>query len=579
MIKELRNLLSYGKVEKRKIYIIFLLLIWNAIFSFVLPQISLTIFDGAIGKNDVKFLIFLLFIYVIVIVVNNFLVYILNKCYISIGNKFVYNLRTFLIKHILKLDGKFYSSCHAGNIISTIYEDTAIVKNFVVSNFFNTISDLCMGIPVAIIILMIQPQLFFEMLILQPVIYLLQLYFSKRTYNKSKIVRNAASKVGGLLQECVGNLLAIAETGMTNYFSENIKTALKDLQKSNENMDIISVSKNIAMNGILAIWTITMLGLGGYKVIKGDMTVGELMVLIQYSPKLFLPIISILSLKVEGRRVKVSVERLNELIETETDVKIGKIEKGIDEKNCNAIEFNNVSFSYCPEEIILQNLNMKIDSGSFSALVGMSGSGKSTIINLIIRLWNPTEGTIKISEKNIEDFDVAYLRRQIGVISQNVVLVNGSIRDNITLGGEYSIDEVYNILDVCELKDFIINLKEGLDTELGDNGVKISGGQKQRIQIARMLLKKTPILILDEATSALDSIIESQIISNIQNNYKETTILLITHRLWSLDKCDKIYVLSEGKISEEGKYCDLLNMNGIFKNMNHSAQAEFKSEL
>lgn len=265
------------------------------------------------------------------------------------------------------------------------------------------------------------------------------------------------------------------------------------------------------------------------------------------------------------------------LMETESRIVSGYKTNGISENTNNDICFNSVTFNYGTQENILEKLDFKVDSGSFCSLVGTSGSGKSTIINLLIRLWLPQNGLIKIAGEKIEEYDIKYLRNQIGIVSQNIVLINGSILDNISLGRQYTIEEVDAVIDICGLKDFVTSLSEGIYTQIGDNGIKISGGQKQRMQIARMLLKKTPILILDEATSALDGVIENQIISRIKEAYKNTTILLITHRLWSLEDCDKIYVLDRGVIAEEGEYNELIKRNGIFKKMYDVQKKEDKS--
>lgn len=516
MIKDIKRLINYGKVEKKKIFLIFILLFWNAIFSYLLPNVSLSIYDNAIGNRNAELLIKMLLLYILLIGINNFLVYALNKNYINFGNNLVYNLRMFLINHVLGLDGDFFCNCKAGDLINTIYEDTTIVKNFIITNFFRTISDLCMGIPIALIILIIQPQLFLEMLLLQPIIYFMQFYFSKKTYALSKRVRSDSAKANVSLQECINNLLTISQCGISRYFVNKADTELKNLKHTSEKLDTLSVAKNISLNCVLAIWTITMLGFGGYKVIKGEMTIGELLVLTQYSPKLFLPITSVLTLRVEEKRVRVSIERLNMLMQTESKIIGGDKTSGINENTNNDICFSAVTFTYGTQDDILENLDFKVESGSFCALIGSSGSGKSTIVNMLIRLWNPQNGIIKIGCEKIENYSIEYLRNQIGIVSQNIVLVNGSILDNISLGKQYTIEEINRVINICGLQDFITNLKEGIYAQIGDNGIKISGGQKQRMQIARMLLKRTPILILDEATSALDGVIENQIISKIK---------------------------------------------------------------
>lgn len=311
----------------------------------------------------------------------------------------------------------------------------------------------------------------------------------------------------------------------------------------------------------------------GYLTLKGELTFGHLTLLVNFSGDITVILI----------KMKLYKDIYNlMIITTKTFIQVCSFEnKVISKKNLlpsnieGNITFDKVSFSYplSPDVTILQDLSFQIKKGELTAIVGKSGSGKSTLLNLLSRFYNVSSGTIKIDNINIEDINVKYYRSLIGLVSQNLLLIDGNIEENITYGiDKYQQDELTEIGRLSLVNYFVLNKEffpDGLRTLVGENGIQLSGGQKQRITFARAIMKKPTILLLDEATSALDSETESEILKTIDylKKEKKLTIIVVAHRLSTIKNADKILVLNHGKIVETGTHEELIKINGEYKKL------------
>ncbi|MBR4584369.1 MAG: ATP-binding cassette domain-containing protein, partial [Bacteroidales bacterium] len=264
------------------------------------------------------------------------------------------------------------------------------------------------------------------------------------------------------------------------------------------------------------------------------------------------------------KKAMASVDRVNEILDAQNPIINSQGNEEIAEFK-DEIEFRNVKFSYNAETEVLHGINFKIKKGQTIALVGQSGSGKSTIVDLIPRFYDVTDGEILINGKNIRDYKLKQLRDLMGYVNQVPILFNDSIYNNITLGLEgISKDDVVRASKIANAYDFIMETENGFDTNIGDGGCKLSGGQRQRISIARALLKNPPILILDEATSALDTESERLVQEAIEHLMKNRTSVVVAHRLSTIKNADLIIVLSDGKIVETGKHDELIAKQGTY---------------
>lgn len=297
------------------------------------------------------------------------------------------------------------------------------------------------------------------------------------------------------------------------------------------------------------------------------LTVGTITAMVALVNRLYRPVESLLNIQVDFTRSLALFTRIFDYFDREIDIKSPEKAKKLDLKNLD-IRYEHVRFGYTEDVEILHDINFVAKSGEMTAIVGPSGSGKSTIINFIPRLWDVDGGKVTIGGVDVRDFDLHYLRDQIGVVSQDTYLFNGTIRENLLYAKPDATEE--DLINACKaayIHEFIMNQPQGYDTQVGNRGLKLSGGEKQRISIARVILKDPDILILDEATSALDSVSESAIQDALDVALKGRTSLVIAHRLSTIMAADKILALCDGVIAQSGTHEELLAQEGIYQEL------------
>ena len=330
-----------------------------------------------------------------------------------------------------------------------------------------------------------------------------------------------------------------------------------------------------AMHFIASIGIALVIGFGGMMIVHNTITPGNFVSFVMALILLYTPIKGIGNNFVSLQFSFLAIERLYAVLEQKPDIQDAPDALELESVQ-REIEFRNVTFEYRPNTPVLKNINLHANVGETIALVGNSGGGKTTVVNLLPRFYNLKSGGIFIDGRNIRDYTLHSLRRQIGVVFQDNFLFSGTIRENVMLGDPAANDEaLHGALRHAHLSNFIVSLKNGVDTEIGERGILLSGGQKQRIAIARAFLKNAPILILDEATSALDNKSEAVVQAAINDLMKGRTVFVIAHRLSTVQNADKIIVLNQGEIVEQGRHDELLAKGGVYASL---YQAQFKNQ-
>ena len=358
------------------------------------------------------------------------------------------------------------------------------------------------------------------------------------------------------MQQYLGNIIVvILNKAKLLFFSEFVKKE-RSYQKECAELDIqYAVFDQIGslFSSIIRVFIYTY---GGMKIIKSQMTMGELIAFIEYTTLFINPCIRILKSNASIQKLKVSINRIYDFLEMKNS--IAQNNYGIKIRNrINEIVFDNVSFSY-DKKMVIENLSFKLERGKTYAFVGETGCGKSTIVNLLFRLWDTKSGNIMIDGENIKEYNLFSLRKQLSIATQNVYIKDDSIENNILMGRKKE-DCAYD--EICKLvgmESILSKFPKEKDVSVGENGNKLSGGQKQRIAMARALVHADNVLILDEATSALDNITQNEIMKNIKPLYQDKIVIIITHRLDTISDVDKIFVMSEGRICEEGQHNELM---------------------
>ncbi|HCD8199650.1 TPA: SAV1866 family putative multidrug efflux ABC transporter [Staphylococcus aureus] len=484
------------------------------------------------------------------------------------SNKILYDIRKKLYNHLQALSARFYANNQVGQVISRVINDVEQTKDFILTGLMNIWLD-CITIIIALsIMFFLDVKLTLAALFIFP-FYILTVYvFFGRLRKLTRERSQALAEVQGFLHERVQGIsvvksFAIEDNEAKNFDKKNTNFLTRALKHTRWNAYSFA-----AINTVTDIGPIIVIGVGAYLAISGSITVGTLAAFVGYLELLFGPLRRLVASFTTLTQSFASMDRVFQLIDEDYDIKNGVGAQPIEIKQ-GRIDIDHVSFQYNDNEApILKDINLSIEKGETVAFVGMSGGGKSTLINLIPRFYDVTSGQILIDGHNIKDFLTGSLRNQIGLVQQDNILFSDTVKENILLGRPTATDEeVVEAAKMANAHDFIMNLPQGYDTEVGERGVKLSGGQKQRLSIARIFLNNPPILILDEATSALDLESESIIQEALDVLSKDRTTLNVAHRLSTITHADKIVVIENGHIVETGTHRELIAKQGAYEHL------------
>lgn len=484
------------------------------------------------------------------------------------SNKILYDIRKKLYNHLQALSARFYANNQVGQVISRVINDVEQTKDFILTGLMNIWLD-CITIIIALsIMFFLDVKLTLAALFIFP-FYILTVYvFFGRLRKLTRERSQALAEVQGFLHERVQGIsvvksFAIEDNEAKNFDKKNTNFLTRALKHTRWNAYSFA-----AINTVTDIGPIIVIGVGAYLAISGSITVGTLAAFVGYLELLFGPLRRLVASFTTLTQSFASMDRVFQLIDEDYDIKNGVGAQPIEIKQ-GRIDIDHVSFQYNDNEApILKDINLSIEKGETVAFVGMSGGGKSTLINLIPRFYDVTSGQILIDGHNIKDFLTGSLRNQIGLVQQDNILFSDTVKENILLGRPTATDEeVVEAAKMANAHDFIMNLPQGYDTEVGERGVKLSGGQKQRLSIARIFLNNPPILILDEATSALDLESESIIQEALDVLSKDRTTLIVAHRLSTITHAYKIVVIENGHIVETGTHRELIAKQGAYEHL------------
>ncbi|UEX90828.1 ABC transporter ATP-binding protein [Staphylococcus ratti] len=481
------------------------------------------------------------------------------------SNKILYDIRKKLYSHLQALSSRFYANNKAGEVISRVINDVEQTKDFIMTGLMNIWLD-CITIIIALsVMFFLDVKLTVAAIVILPFYILTVYFFFGRLRALTRQRSQKLAETQGFLHERVNGMaviksFAIEENEAKNFDKRNTNFLQKAFKHTRWNAYSFS-----AINTVTDIGPLIVIGFGAYLAISGSITVGTLAAFVSYLEQLYGPLRRLVSSFTTLTQSFASMDRVFQLFDEPYDIKNTPNAQTLPIKQGN-IEFRNVSFKYNNDERdILKAINLNIHHGETVAFVGMSGGGKSTLISLIPRFYDVTDGEILIDQHHIKDFEMGSLRRQIGMVQQDNILFSDTVKENILLGRPEATDEeVIAAAKKANAHDFIMDLPQGYDTEVGERGVKLSGGQKQRLAIARIFLNDPPILILDEATSALDLESEAIIQEALNVLSKDRTTLIVAHRLSTITHADKIVVVENGQIVEMGSHQTLMSQKGAY---------------
>ncbi|MFZ5979862.1 MAG: ABC transporter ATP-binding protein [Candidatus Zixiibacteriota bacterium] len=484
--------------------------------------------------------------------------------YNFVGQRMLFDIRTHLLQHLQKLHLGFYQRTKTGDLISRVNNDVESLQGMLTTTFVDLLTDLLTVLAILVIVFYIDWRLALVSLSVFPLFALSITYIGKRIRVKSKQVREKISEMLHFFHETFSGIKLVQSYVKEKYEARRYVSKGKDLINLRINLGILGSLANSSAGFFAALGPALVLWYGGYRTIEGALSIGSLFAFYAYVKDLFSPIFRLAQLNVVIQTAMASIERIFEFFDINPEIKDAPGAIGIRNPR-GEISFNNVTFFYKADEPLLKNISFDIRPGETTAIVGPSGVGKSTIINLLCRFYDPVVGTITLDGIDLRKIKLKQYRNLIGIVTQDTYMFNTSIRENLRFVNRWATDaELVEAARKANIHEFIESLPEGYETQVGDRGVRLSGGQQQRLSIARAILKNPRILILDEATSSLDSRSESLIQQALEPLMKERTTVVIAHRLSTIVGADKILALDKGEIVQSGRHEELLKKPGVY---------------
>lgn len=491
------------------------------------------------------------------------------------ASRVLFDLRNRMFEHIQQLSLRYYNNQKVGQIISRVIQDVEQTKEFVITGMMNVWLDfitlfIAMGIMISI-----DPWMTLISLSIFPLYGFSVKYFYQNLRKFTRERSQALGELQGHLHEKIQGISVIRAFHLEKHEQEQF-------QKQNANFLDKALTHTrwtaktfASVNTITDLAPIVVIAVSAYQVIQGELTIGAMTAFYGYLGLIYSPVRRLVNSSTTLTQAHASMDRVFEFLDESYDI-VDRHDAFVANKVEGKIQFDQVSFSYVKEqEPILHNVNLEIQAGQMIALVGPSGGGKSSIVSLIPRFFDVTDGSVKIDDRDVRDYTQDSLRKQIGMVLQDNILFSGSVEENIRMGKiNATFEEIVEAAQAANAHDFIMQLPQGYQTEIGERGVKLSGGQKQRIAIARVFLKNPQILILDEATSALDLQSEALVQESLERLAKNRTTIVVAHRLSTITHADQIIVIDQGKVVEQGTHEQLLLHEGLYSELYHVQNLE-----
>ncbi|MBQ1776356.1 MAG: ABC transporter ATP-binding protein [Erysipelotrichaceae bacterium] len=567
------RILKYLKPYWLQLIIVFAIIILSSVLGLLPSLITARIIDEAILGKDFALLIRLVILAIITLAVSNIVGVLESYINSWVSQRIVYDMKNEMFQHLQKMPHSFFTSEKQGDIITRMNSDISGVATVISSILTNIISNVCTVITTIVALFNIDAKLSLIGILVIP---LLVLPTKSAGKNRWQLLSKSREKMDEL-NDVINESLSVSGSLLIKLFTQE-ETINKKFDAINKEVVTLSVKESRAGSWFRVVMGIfTNLGplliylAGGYLIIKMNdtaITVGTITATVNMINRLYRPVESLLNVSVDLTRSMALFTRIFSYLDMDPQVKNKKIvlKPSFDKKT--EIEYENVEFYYSEDVPLIKDLSFKVPSGKMYAIVGPSGSGKSTVVNLLPRLYDVKDGAVKINGFDVRDIELGYLRSNIGMVTQEAYMFNGTIKENLLFAkADATMEEIENACKIANIHDFITKQPQGYDTPVGNRGLKLSGGEKQRLSIARVILKDPRILILDEATSALDSISESSIQNALDVLMKGRTSIVIAHRLSTILQADKILVISGGKIVEQGEHEELIAMNGVYKQL------------
>ena len=567
--KMLTRILSYFIPYWKRMFLVIGCIIVTSILGLVPPMLIKNIIDKALPQKDLRLLSLFIFVSIGITIILGLLLVAQSYLTIWISKRIMLTMKNQMYSHLQRMSLNFYSAAKPGEIITRLTSDIDGIQDIFNSTVVNALSSLFVLTSTAIVLVTMNWKLALVGMIILPTFI-----FPTRKVGKMKwkIATKSQEKISDLNQIIQENF-SISGAILTKIFTKET-FEYKKFEQINEEVTSLQIRESIVgrwfrmtITTFIAIGPMLIYFYGGYLFIKGEISIGSIIAFVALLGRLYSPVSQLSNIHIDVTRSLALFTRIFEYFDQKQDI--------VDNPRAHSlgiikgkVAFSKVSFSYNHEVKVLEDISFSVDPGTMVALVGPSGAGKTTITNLIPRLYDVVEGSIKIDDQDIRDVTLESLRKQIGIVMQEPYLFNDTIEENLRYGKSDATEE--EIIKACKaayIHDFIMTLPEAYKTVVGNRGIKLSGGEKQRVSIARVILKNPRIIILDEATSSLDSVSEESIQKAMVPLLSNRTSFVIAHRLSTILASDQILVIENGIVAELGKHEELINQEGLYKHL------------
>ena len=532
--------------------------------NLIVPWIIKDIVDEVLAEKNIQMLYWVIAAILVIFLIRGVTTFGNRYLMGYIGQRVVTDLRKRLFAHLQRLSISYYDKRRTGEIMSNLTNDISALQSAIVDNFVSLVQELAIFIGSFVSMIYLQWKLTVLCLVIVPMVSFIIKFFGKKLHKSGKNVQEKLADVTAMLQEVIQGVRIVRSFNRSDYeiqrFDDvneaNFKANVRTIRQSSQLTPFVEFFSAIAITVI--IWY------GGLSVIDGIMTSGELIAFLIYAINLANPTRRIAEAVGNIQKSLGAADRVFAILDTEPEVK-NRPGAGALQVTAGRVEFDHVAFSYEPDHPVLTDISFTAEPGQTVAIVGPSGAGKTTIANILPRFYDVTGGSVCIDGTDIRDVTIGSLRDHIGLVPQDTLLFNTTIKNNILYGRLDATDEeIWEAVRAANAEHFIRELPMGIETRVGDRGLVLSGGQRQRSAIARALLKNPVILILDEATSALDTESEKVVQEALDRLMVGRTSFVIAHRLSTIQNADQILVINGGVIAERGTHEELMEKNGLY---------------
>ncbi len=576
------TLWSLAKSHKKTLIQAYMIAIVAALLSVPVPLLLPLLVDEVLLKQPATLVTFMQYLfpvswhgavlYIVVVLLVTLVLRFLSvifgvwqaRYFALISKDITFTLRTRLLKRLQRVSMAEYETLGSGKVIAHLVTDMEVVDTFIGSSVSKFVVAVLTLIGSAAILLYLHWQLALFILFLNPIV----VYFTIRMGKKVKQLKKAENKAFEVFQEALSETLdAILQIRASNREQHYIDKVITKAAAIKTHATAFSWRSDAA--GRLS-FVIFLFGFDMFRAISmmmvlfSDLSLGEMFAITGYILFMMSPIQELLTIQYGYYGAKAALGRINKLFDLHEEPQYPHISNPFKGQKAVSVRLQNVYFSYTKEKQILQDISLHIEAGETVAFVGVSGGGKSTLVQILLGLYPVQQGNIYYAGKNVQEIGLDIVREHVACVFQHPVLFNDTVRMNITLGHRYPEEVLWKALEIAQLKPFISHLDKQLDTVVGKQGVRFSGGQRQRLVIARMILLNPQVVILDEATSALDTKTEAALHAALQSYLAEKTTIIIAHRFSALKQADRVYVFDQGVLLEQGNHQDLLQQQGLY---------------